>query len=282
MLDVFALLIVLLGLVVLSALLVTSSRFSRSLELGMIGVFGVVLGGPSAVVVVTANADEASSNDTTQTGDIVPFEVIEIAPQENFEQRSSRDSADHRPAWVDEPAIRSGSVHRTVVSSGPHVDLRASHKALNEQLEIATAQYVRWYIGHDAARRLIDFDLDTIHQRLRNPKYQHSDSREFLVGRRTRAQMFTCYAMLEFDEGFRHELDERWRKEVSRSRMLFTALIGGALFALLVVVFCYFRLDTGTRGYYTHRLQFLTIGAVLAILTASVLAVKWTGIVWLW
>jgi hypothetical protein len=44
---------------------------------------------------------------------------------------------------------------------------------------------------------------------------------------------------------------------------------------LLGTLFSYFKIDTATRGYYTGRLQFVTAGAILLLVTTSVWLARW-------
>lgn len=253
-----------LALVVLSALIVTSRREFRSFGLGMFGVMGIIFGGPGAALLVGASGPETTSENGLNepiAADQIPAAASESAT---------------RPSWIDEMPTREGEVHTQVVSSDPHVRIQDAYKALDAQLKEETDAYIRWYLASDTAPQIIDLDVRYIKQRLRNPQLEYTEIREYSVG-----PMRTTYARLDFDEQFRNEMDERWQNEVSRNRLLITALAGGGVFLLLLTVFAYFRLDTATRGYYTGRLQFLTIAAILALVAAGVMAVRWVGFQWL-
>lgn len=264
------LVIPILALVVMAALLVTSSRSTRSLTLGFMGVVGVILGGPSAMLLVGAEASEAA----------VDGSPVRLTPAIDLRfdkpDTESKVEKSGRPEWITTTAPTEGAQTR-VVSSGPHVYIEDGRRALNEQLKAETDEYIRSYLGHDEAPYIIDLDLRYINTHLRQHDKSYHELREYTVG-----PMHTTYTMLEFDERFHAELDKRWEEEVAKNRLIFAALAGGGVFMLLCTVFAYFRLDNATRGFYTGRLQFIAVGAILALLAAGVLAVKWTGIDWLW
>lgn len=258
-----------LGFVVLCALIITSHRQCRSFGIGMIGLAGVVIGGPGAVLLY-ASGDTHAGTAVRELHE--PIRVDELArTSEKLEESELT-----RPVWVDEMPDRESGTHTQVVSSGPHVRVQDAYKALDEQLKEETDAYVGWYLGNDAAPRVIDFDLQYIKKNLRNPELSFSETRDYSVG-----PMNVMYARLDFDKQFRGQLDQRWQDEVSKNRLWITALAGGGVFLLLLTTFGYLRLDTATRGYYTGRLQFLTIAAILALIAAGVMAVRWVGVEWL-
>lgn len=178
------------------------------------------------------------------------------------------------PDWVLAAPVRKGKVHRTTVSSGPHVRARDCARALQKEFRAATDQYVDWWIreqfGRDRASEVIHIDAEYINSHLRNPDYEYHEVRQYSVG-----PMHTSYAMLQFDEPFRKLLNQRWEEAVAKSRLLYTAVLGGLILALLGVLFCYFRLDTATRGFYRGRLRFVAAAAILALLAAGLLASHW-------
>ena len=183
-----------------------------------------------------------------------------------------------RPEWVEADEVRSGDVHTTAVSSGPHETQRECRKALDRELEQAVCDYIDWYLGsvHDErfrASTLVRYDLDEIKRRLvPSGKVYHE------VIRVSFGPMHQMHAQLAFDQAFRRELDSRrselerhWKEWIVRGRLLGTALGFGVLLAVMGVFFGYFRLDTATRGFYTARLQWTAAVAILALLTAGAL-----------
>jgi hypothetical protein len=183
-----------------------------------------------------------------------------------------------RPEWVEADEVRSGDVHTTAVSSGPHETQRECRNALDRELERAVCDYIDWYLGptHDErfrASTLVRYDLDEIKRRLvPSGKIYHE------VIRVSFGPMHQMHAELAFDQAFRRELDSRrselerhWKEWIVRGRLLGTAVGFGVLLAVMGVFFGYFRLDTATRGFYTARLQWTAAAAILALLTAGVL-----------
>lgn len=258
-----------LTVVVLSTLIVTSRREYRSFGVGVLGVVGVIFGGPGAALLFAANDAES---DPVKSALHDPIRVEEITTEADDLVRASLT----RPSWVDAMPNRGDGIHTQVVSSGPHARVQDAYKALDNELKEETDAYVRWYLESDEAARIIDLDLQYIKKNLRDSELSHSETRDYSVG-----PMRTMYGRLEFDEKFRRQLDEQWRNEVSKNRLWVTALAGSGVFVLLLTVFAYFRLDTATRGYYTGRLQFLTVAAILALVAAGVMAVNLVGIEWL-
>lgn len=225
----------------------------------VVGIAGVLTAGPGATLMLAAHSTEQ----TLDRGAEIPLS------EKPADAAAPANVPAERPAWVDELPVRVGLVHTTTVSSGPHLRMRECVLALDLELKQATDEYVAWYLGNPAASNFIDLDLKYINTHLRREQ-SYTEVRDYSVG-----PMQTAYAQLQFDEPFRNYLDERWEQEVAKGRLLQTGLVGGAVLALLGVLFAYFRLDTATRGFYTGRLQFLAVGAILALAAAGVLAARW-------
>jgi len=284
-----------LSIVVLSMLLLTIKWSARPLGVGLLAVFGVLFGGPSAIVMLGAQAgDSAHDVDlrATTSPKVEAVETVEgsastssgeanlntpisdsteaadesVSTPENVSGRG----ANELPDWVLAGSVLEGNVHRVVVESGPHQRIRERDLELDKALLIATNDYIAWYLESDTAPMLINFDLQYIKSRLVSSEHKLNTVREFKVG-----PMHTSYAMLEVDHSVRQQLDHRWQDVVAKSRMLYTALIGGAVLALLGVMFSYFCLDNATRGFYTGRLQFVAVAVILILVAAGVLTARW-------
>jgi hypothetical protein len=114
-----------------------------------------------------------------------------------------------RPDWVEAEDVRTGDIHTTAVSSGPHETERECRKALDRELEKAVSEYIDWYLGRVYDERfrastLVRYDLDEIKQRLvPSGKIYHE------VIRVSFGPMHQMHAQLAFDQAFRRELDSR-------------------------------------------------------------------------
>lgn len=62
-----------------------------------------------------------------------------------------------------------------------------------------------------------------------------------------------------------------------RDRLVAVAILGGAFLALLGVLFFYLRVDHASRGFYSGRLQMISVIAVIIILAVCYLL--WTQVV---
>jgi len=274
-----------LSIVVLSMLLLTIKWSARPLGIGLLGVFGVLFGGPSTIVMLGAQA-----SDTVHDVELPAVRAVESVEGKTLEEASlhkpisaSEDSdepisepveaasgANELPDWVLQGSVLEGSVHSVVVESGPHNRIRERDIELDNAIRKAMNDYIAWYLESDTAPMLINFDLQHIKTRLVSPDHRVDRIRNFKVG-----PMHESFALLEIDQSFRRQLDQRWQNVVAKSRMLYTALVGVAVLALLGVIFSYFRLDNATRGFYTGRLQFVAVAAILVLIAAGVLTARW-------
>ena len=185
-------------------------------------------------------------------------------------------------AWVDSPPDFEGQVHTIAVSSGPCNTPPECRDALAAQLEATVDTYVDWYLGKvygDSfkASQFVDFDSDYVLANLVNPR-ANPDSEYEEVIQHSFGPMHQKHALVKFGPEFRQLLDsrravidQRWRQMHQTGRVLAAALGFGLILAFLGVVFGYFRLDTATRGYYTGRLQFVSVVAILAVVVAGFL-----------
>ena len=179
-----------------------------------------------------------------------------------------------RPEWVEGPPMHVGEVHTTPVSSGPFSRAQDCWHEFDNQIVKATDEYIADHIGQSFATQFIHYDAKTIRTRFLKPENIYHEQIVVSIG-----PMHQVHGLLEFNQEFRNELDNRWAQVTRYSRVTQVGLGSFALLALLSVVFGYFRLDNATRGYYTGRLQFLTAAAILAIVGVGVVAARW--VVWM-
>jgi hypothetical protein len=274
-------LIALISLVVLGALVACSGRSHRSLGLAMIGLMGVIFGGPSAMLVLAAQGEPADAQPDVVVEKVVSQDAVApdgtvgiaaeadlddaIQPQDSGSPQPRFAYPPDRPSWVDSDPVREGTVDRIFVSSGPHYLRRDSLHALDEELEKVTDEYIEQHLG-EGATRYVNYDLKFIKSRLVDPSYNYGGVIQFDF-----APMREEHRALAFDQSFRDELDSRWNQVKATSRLIGTGLVGGGILALLGTLFSFFKLDTATRGFYTGRLQFAAIAVILALVAAGVL-----------
>ncbi len=80
------------------------------------------------------------------------------------------------------------------------------------------------------------------------------------------------YAQIRLDPEFRDELRHRVRQKKTRDRLLFTGLLAIGLMGLLGLIFGYLRVDHATRGFYTGRIQMISLGIGLVMVSLLCLA----------
>ncbi|MEQ8788255.1 MAG: hypothetical protein RIC55_18245 [Pirellulaceae bacterium] len=316
-----------LALVVLGTLLATASRRARSVYAGVLGLAGVIFGGPGAMFVLTASAADrpatvtgetvesatesaaadadadaadATTNEKTDgdgeaelNGDDAAKrsgnldEWVKGASSSFLDSAASgatppssaplnepimRDSVTiqgEAPDWVKLERVRGSNLDRSVVSTDPFSTVQGCSDALDEALLKETRDYIDWLVEQRGASEQLDFDLDYVNQHLVKERF-HQELDVYLVGRMQRK-----YALLEFDQDFRDAVTRQWDDVRASSRLLLAGLLGGSILGLLGVMFGFFKLDNATRGFYTGRLQFATMAAILGLIAAGVLAARW-------
>ena len=138
-----------------------------------------------------------------------------------------------------------------------------------DELKQAADEYVDWYIAPGASR-WVGWNQHFIKRYLVENRQPLLEEREFSVG-----PMYLAHSRLNITPEARKQLDLQWEQFVARSRLLQTGLGAVAVFGLLFVALGYFKLDTATRGFYTGRLQFITVAAILSLVVAGVLFARW-------
>ena len=158
----------------------------------------------------------------------------------------------------------------TSVSSGLYLTHREAMHALDEQLKVATEEYIGEYLQSDLAPQLVRFSLPEIKQKLLRTENLYDEK---IIA--PTSPMHQIHVRLEFDNEFRELLDKKWGELRATYRLAQTGLVTGGVLLLLATVFGYFRLDNATRGYYTGRLQFMAAAAILAIVATGAMFSRW-------
>ena len=111
---------------------------------------------------------------------------------------------------------------------------------LEEAMQMATSDYIKELLDSQYAPLAVGYTTEEIQSKLRNSAFEHVQERPSPIGD---GIMKTKYVRLDFNEEFRSIIKQEWKDIVGKSRLLHTALIGGAMLAFLGVIFSYFRLD---------------------------------------
>ena len=225
-----------------------------------------------------ALAEEPSmSIDLIELGELETLEDDQEEPLD-FDPQTARVEIDFdaRPEWVDQPDRDLGETHLISVSSGPYKKVRNARKELYKQVKQATDEYIIDVVRHPAAAHWVGYSEDEIRHRFLAPDRLFDEkviSPSFGV-------MHQSHALLEFGPEFHHEVERAWHQVIARAQLVKVALGGGAVLAMLVMLFGYFNADTATRGFYSGRLKFVTGLAILAVIATGFLIAR--SIPWLW
>jgi hypothetical protein len=174
-----------------------------------------------------------------------------------------------RPAWVESEPAEAGDVYTWPVSSGVQLSKQACRRALDEKLQAATRQYLDQILGRNNASAWVDYDTPYIRAHLLRPENIYHEVIQTSVG-----PVHQSHGLLEFDDSFRQQSQERWSELRATSRLLQVGLGAGLVLGVVGAFFAFFRLDTATRGYYTRRLQLAVAGAILTMIAAGVLLAR--------
>lgn len=180
-----------------------------------------------------------------------------------------------RPEWINKPPKVEGQAHM-VVSSGPWASRRECERELEHQLKKEVDAYINDYLGNPQAARLIGYDLETIQKQFVSSDPAHVYSGTLVSP--TVGEMREEVRLVVIDEQDQRDIAEHWRRVVATSRLASSGLIGAGLLGLLAVAYGFLKADTATRGFYTGRLQLLSLAVVAAMIAAGVFlarAIHW-------
>jgi hypothetical protein len=232
-----------------------------------IGVAGVALGcGLGSLLTcmppAAAFGDEPASA-SPSAADSAPV-PLRVAP-ESESGTPPVDLGPERPAWVESRPVLDGEVHQVAVKSDYHAREHECRRALDQEIQRATREYLAEYLGDPTAPMFFPYSLEQIKQRCLSSEHVFHEVVQVSFG-----PMHQVHALLEFRQDFRAELEQHWRRVTAAWRLLTTAGIVLCVLAVVGVAFSYLRLDTATRGYYTRRLQFLAVVAILTVVVVGV------------
>jgi hypothetical protein len=167
-------------------------------------------------------------------------------------------------------------VHQVSVTAGPYPRQDRARSELNKELKLATDEYINELVGSSTAAHWIAFDESRIRQTLVSPGNNYDEK----VISPSVGVMHQSHALLEFGPEFNREIEQAWRQIVARARLVKFALVAAAVLGTLALLLSYFQADTATRGFYTGRLKFVTLVAILGLTASGILLAR--SIPWLW
>ena len=85
------------------------------------------------------------------------------------------------------------------------------------------------------------------------------------------------HAKVHLNQDFISHVKLDRRNYVATRRVLFTTVGSFGVLLFITVVFSYLKFDSATRGYYTGRLQFMAVAAILTVVAAGALLAKWVN-----
>jgi hypothetical protein len=181
-----------------------------------------------------------------------------------------------RPEWVEQADRDVGPVHQIAVSSGPYVRQRLARRELDVQLKRMADEYINELVGNPRAADWLGYDAASLRERFIAPDKIFDEQ----VISPSFGRMYQSHALLELGAEFHEEVEHAWHAIVARAQLVKVALAAVAVLGTLVLVCGYFHADTATKGFYTRRLKFVTLVAILGLVASGILAAR--SIPWLW
>ncbi len=181
-----------------------------------------------------------------------------------------------RPAWVERADRDVGPIHQIAVSSGPYLQPRLARRELDVQVKRVIDDHICELVGSSRAARWLGYDAVSLRQRfIARDKIFDEQVLSPSFGR-----MYQSHALLELGPEFHQEVEQAWHEMLAQAQLVKVALGAVGVLSTLVLVATYFRADTATKGFYTRRLQFVTLVAILGLVASGILAAR--AIPWLW
>ncbi len=179
------------------------------------------------------------------------------------------------PDWVEhfdaETADAASDGRRMLVSSGMDPHRAEASRELWNNAEVLVKRYLDERIAAGAGEAL-QVQRDYIQNHLTVPQHVHmhlyrTPNPLFAAdGNEPEHLMFHCgWAELNFDNEFDEWAGARYEEHLVHSRVLQTALVLLSGIALLGIVYGFLHLNHRTRGFYSGRLQTITLLAVLVV-----------------
>ena len=174
-----------------------------------------------------------------------------------------------RPAWVDQPPKRVGTVWREVVISGDYATPEECYREADQQMMGATYNHLAQITGMpENLRRTWDdsrvwhlnqlgIGVDYIRRQIVPEDGEYFETVERSVG-----PMKKLYTLLEFTPSVDRDLRQRWENYAREERMQVVGILSSLALCVVGLVYGLLKIDTWTKGYYTKRL-FLGVPAAI-------------------
>jgi hypothetical protein len=175
-----------------------------------------------------------------------------------------------RPDWIAEAKDLEPGASWQAVVAGPCETRTECERELPEKVKQAADDYINYYLGSPMAAKLLHYDGMELRRRLVPERNLYGETIRVSFG-----PMEQVHAKLEFDDAFRHELDDRWRQVKAVSRLSQVGLIGAVVLGLLSTAFGFFKANTATRGTRSTNLQMAAAATILVIVVAGVTAARY-------
>lgn len=179
------------------------------------------------------------------------------------------------PEWVSS-FDEDGSVESSVVLVAS-VEVRHqldAERLMWEEAEVRVRDYLNRRIA-DGAGDILQLDRDQISEHLvtrephlhlyrtPNPLFEGGN------GETEHLEWYRCFARLSMDGSFDRWATDRYEERLVRSRLLQTGLLLFSGLALLGVAWSFLQMNHRTRGFYTGRLQTISLLAVLVVIALA-------------
>lgn len=215
-----------------------------------------------------------------------PCKTPASTPQslEDSESQPKRFS-DPLPGWVERGSYVEGGTEFMVISSEERAKEREAEDEMWASAKLEVDRKINELLAPSAADAL-NISRDYIREHLLVPDHVHKHS-IYIKGSEELAEIrgsdtqhsFRFYSLLKLDKEFESWARSSWEEQLVRSRVRQTGLVGLSVIVCLTLLLGYFQLDHKTRGFYSGRLQTITL-AVLLVLAVLALALS-KSFIWL-
>lgn len=189
------------------------------------------------------------------------------------------------PEWVEKGSFVEGEVEFVLVETDPDKKSQfakpfLAKMSIDPAIELAVAKKIDEWFGAGAGKVAAISDPAMLaklvpdhrrHTEVYHIEFDEDDSERFDTDSE---EFFRCYAQLRFDKEFRATAESIWRRNRTRNRLIYTALIGAALLGVLGIAYGLLHFNHLTRGFYVGRLQMFAVALIVLVITISYYVAK--------